>query len=37
VALEVLQDERCIALMRDFMAARPDLWAEDIGTEEGGA
>lgn len=37
VALEVLQDERCITLMRDFMAARPDLWAEDIGTEEGGA
>jgi len=36
VALEVLQDERCIALMRDFMAARPDLWAEDIGTEESG-
>ena len=34
VALEVLQDERCITLMRDFMAARPDLWAEDIGTEE---
>lgn len=37
VALEVLQDERCITLMRDFMAARPDLWAEDIGTEEGQA
>ena len=36
VALEVLQDERCITLMRDFMAARPDLWAEDIGTEESG-
>jgi creatinine deaminase len=36
VACEVLQDERCIALMQEFMAARPDLWAEDIGTESGG-
>jgi creatinine deaminase len=31
VDIEVVQDERCIGLMRDFMAARPDLWAEDIG------
>jgi len=37
VTLEVLQDERCIALMREFTAARPDLWAEDIGTESGEA
>lgn len=27
----VLQDPACIALMRDFIAARPDLWNEDIG------
>lgn len=31
VAVEVLQDESCIALMRDFIAARPELWNEDIG------
>ncbi|MFM1904476.1 MAG: hypothetical protein RLZZ440_2376 [Planctomycetota bacterium] len=31
VKLEVLQDERCIALMRDFMERHPTLWAEDIG------
>ncbi|MBS4017330.1 MAG: nucleoside deaminase [Dechloromonas sp.] len=31
VAVEVLQDENCIALMRDFIAARPELWNEDIG------
>lgn len=31
VRVEVLQDESCIALMRDFIAARPDLWNEDIG------
>lgn len=31
--VEVLlaEDERCISLMRDFIAARPDLWDEDIG------
>lgn len=27
----VLDDPRCISLMRDFIAARPDLWNEDIG------
>lgn len=31
VQLEVLQDPRCIELMREFIAARPDLWHEDIG------
>lgn len=30
VALEVLQDEECIAMMREFIAARPELWNEDI-------
>lgn len=29
--LEVLQDSTCIQLMRDFIAARPELWNEDIG------
>jgi cytosine deaminase len=31
VALEVVQDEECIALMREFIAAEPELWNEDIG------
>jgi cytosine deaminase len=31
VAIEVLQDERCIELMRKFIAERPELWNEDIG------
>src|SRR6201997_4426225 len=29
--VEVLQDAECIKLMRDFIAARPELWNEDIG------
>jgi len=31
VTVEVLQDETCIALMREFIAAEPTLWNEDIG------
>jgi cytosine deaminase len=31
VTVDVLQDETCIGLMRDFIAARPELWNEDIG------
>ncbi|MFA5631265.1 MAG: nucleoside deaminase [Porticoccaceae bacterium] len=31
VDVTVLQDEVCIALMRDFIAAKPQLWNEDIG------
>ncbi len=30
-SVEVLQDEECIRLMREFIAARPELWNEDIG------
>ncbi|GMV26397.1 MAG: tRNA-specific adenosine deaminase [Phycisphaerae bacterium] len=26
-----LNDERCIRIMREFIAARPELWNEDIG------
>jgi cytosine deaminase len=26
-----LDDERCVALMTEFIAARPELWFEDIG------
>lgn len=31
VELDVRQDETCIALMREFIAAHPELWNEDIG------
>ena len=31
VELQVVNDERCIALMRDFIAKNPVLWNEDIG------
>ena len=31
VALTVVQDERCIALMREFIDRHPQLWNEDIG------
>jgi cytosine deaminase len=31
VLVEVRQDEDCIRLMREFIAARPELWNEDIG------
>jgi creatinine deaminase len=31
VAVTVLDDERCVAMMKDFIAVRPELWAEDIG------
>jgi cytosine deaminase len=31
VTLTVVQDDRCIALMREFMERHPDLWNEDIG------
>ncbi len=35
VELTVLDDPHCIALMADFMRARPELWNEDIGEEQG--
>jgi cytosine/creatinine deaminase len=31
VRVEVLQDETCIAMMRDFIQKNPALWHEDIG------
>jgi len=31
VDVTVLSDERCIQMMTDFIAARPELWLEDIG------
>ncbi len=34
VAVTVLEDPRCVALMTDFIAAHPALWNEDIGEAE---
>jgi len=31
VELEILNDEECQRMMRDFIAAHPSLWNEDIG------
>jgi len=31
VQIEVLQNDECIWLMKDFIAAKPELWNEDIG------
>jgi len=31
VELVIVQNDECIRLMREFIAARPELWNEDIG------
>lgn len=31
VSLEVVDDEECVRLMREFIEAHPSLWNEDIG------
>ena len=31
VELTIVDDEECVRLMREFIAARPALWNEDIG------
>ena len=31
VRVDVVQDERCIRMMTEFIAAHPGLWNEDIG------
>jgi cytosine deaminase len=31
VEIDILQDQTCIQMMRDFIAAHPGLWNEDIG------
>jgi len=31
VTVEVLQDERCIRMMEEFIRMKPELWNEDIG------
>jgi creatinine deaminase len=33
VELVIMEDEDCVRLMHDFIAANPDLWDEDIGEE----
>ncbi|MFI5957072.1 nucleoside deaminase [Cryptosporangium sp. NPDC051539] len=33
VTVTLLDDPECIGLMTDFIRARPELWAEDIGVE----
>ena len=30
VQLEIVQDERCIAMMEEFIRDKPELWNEDI-------
>jgi cytosine deaminase len=32
VRVDVLDDTRCVELMRTFIAEQPQLWNEDIGT-----
>ena len=31
VVIQVVQDQRCLQLMREFVRSHPSLWAEDIG------
>ena len=31
VQIQVIQDQRCIQLMQEFIRKNPSLWAEDIG------
>lgn len=33
VAVEVVDDPTCLALMQEFISGNPDLWSEDIGEE----
>ena len=34
VEVTVLDDSACVAMMRDFIAAQPALWNEDIGVDD---
>ncbi|MFT4808553.1 MAG: creatinine deaminase [Paraglaciecola sp.] len=31
ISIEVLQNQECVNLMRNFISAKPQLWNEDIG------
>lgn len=33
VVVEVVENQECVELMESFIAARPELWSEDIGEE----
>jgi len=33
VVVEIVDDQECVALMREFIARHPELWNEDIGEE----
>ena len=33
VKVRVLDDETCLSMMEEFIAAEPDLWNEDIGED----
>lgn len=35
VEIVILDDPACVTMMRDFIAARPELWHEDIGLDAG--
>ena len=35
IEVRVVDDPRCTALMREFIARRPELWNEDIGVPPG--
>lgn len=35
VGVEIVNDARCVEMMKRFIAARPDLWWEDIGVPPG--
>ena len=34
VKITLLEDQRCVSMMEEFIAARPELWNEDIGVAE---
>jgi cytosine/creatinine deaminase len=31
VILEIVDDGECVRMMREFIAAHPELWDEDVG------
>jgi creatinine deaminase len=37
ITVEILQNRECIALMENFIQAKPELWNEDIGVPTGQA
>ena len=34
VQVTLLDDQRCVTMMREFIAEHPELWNEDIGVAE---